>query len=775
MTVAEQTTSISKADLSKAVVVYLLMVLCFCYPVLQGKLIAQTDYLNFIPPWDSVKSEQLEKPGNPYLQDQSNEFLPFFTEAKRQFSQGIFPLWNPYIFAGNPLWANTQSALMFPLNWFHYVLPPPAGFTISVLFKLFLSSFLTYLFVRKIKVEHVPALFAGAAFGFSAFSVFWLNHPHTNVVCLIPLCFYATERLLDYKNKSVFYWYAMLVALTLFAGHVEIAFLTATACGLYYLIRLLQEGHFALDKILRFLFVYVFALFLAAVLIFPFVEFLFNTAIWAERSATKQLHIPPPGLLSIFLGDLFILDGWPKNQIGFHAFSPYVGMLTVFFALMAVWKRGRFVWVFMLLSLLSLAVAFGVNPLFFLVKNTPLFSHLPLFYFSILAAFSLSVLAAFGMRICLQKMFKLKNKLMVVLIVMISLGLLHSFWMPNELEPFLEDKNLLLESVRFELILAMLAMMVLIVLLCFSAKYPHFIGYIFVIWVFADLWSKGHTWNPAIDFENAYPREMPESIEFLHEQKKPFRTVGYDQILIPSTNLLVQIHDIRGYDVPVINRYHQFFNQVLKGNNLFWYYYFAKFDVNILPYLDILNVKYILSKKDLSTKIPPHLEQVYDHEIKIYQNHNAKGLAYFVDEVIWVESAEDALEKTQEVKHKLGHTVVLEKQKGMTKDAMDEHLAKKTPSIEFHSTEANHIQIYANTEKPAWMVLSQSYYPGWVARVDGVKTNIFAANYVLQAIKIPAGSHQVSFKYQPLSFTLGWLVSVCSFIFALWKITRKTK
>ena len=761
-----------KNDYCKAALLYGLLVLIFFYPVFQGKVISQTDYLNFISPWDAVKSELPILPSNAHLQDQSTEFLPFFMEAKRQFLSGDVPLWNPYIFTGNPLWANTQSALLFPLNLFHYVLEPPLGFTVTALLKLFFASFFTYCFVRKIKLSHYPALFAGVAFGFSAFIVFWLNHPHINVVCLIPLCFYMAERLIENNQARNVCLYALVVALTLIAGHVEIAFLTAAGCGLYYLIRLIQLKKISLKAMWSFFVVYGFGLLLAAVLVVPFVEFLFNTAVWSERSATKQLHIPTAGLINLLMGDFFRFNGWHENQIGFHAFSPYVGLVCLplaFYGFVANFKQAL---PFLLLTAGSLAVAFGINPFYFLIKSLPLFNHLPLFYFAVLAGFGISVLSAMGLHHALKERLAIRHVATLLITAVATYLMIKWFWQPGDLAPFIKSTVDLQATVSTYADKVILLLVLVVLLMMLAYQFKSTVTLVLLVLVFVDLFQQGNQWNPVVKMDQAMPQKQPPALEYLSKQQPPFRTVGYDYILKPSTNMLAQVHDIRGYDVPVIDRYHQFFNHVLDGKNAFWYYDLKAFDSGILPYLDFLNVRYLLSKKDLTAQLPKHVNLVYDDEIKIYQNHHAKGLAYLVSQSIWVDSAEQALASVINRKLDLTDSVILEGEPG---SEPYNNASGNRHDIKYSIIKANQVGLQVSTEQSAWLVFSQSYYPGWHAKINGEKTEIFAANYVLQAIKIPAGSHSVSFTYTPFSFILGCLVSLSSLISAIWIIKRKIK
>jgi uncharacterized membrane protein YfhO len=62
--------------------------------------------------------------------------------------------------------------------------------------------------------------------------------------------------------------------------------------------------------------------------------------------------------------------------------------------------------------------------------------------------------------------------------------------------------------------------------------------------------------------------------------------------------------------------------------------------------------------------------------------------------------------------------------------------------------------------------LSEAYYPGWQAWVDGRETNIVEANQLFSAIEVPAGEHEVKFVYSPLSLKIGAGISLLT-IFVL--------
>lgn len=112
----------------QAAIIFVLMILVFFWPLIKGRILSQADVLHFFPPWIVQKPPDLMIPSNAVLGDQTREFLTFFQVAKESLHRMEFPLWNPYIMAGTPLLANSQSALFSaklalllsaPFSWFY--------------------------------------------------------------------------------------------------------------------------------------------------------------------------------------------------------------------------------------------------------------------------------------------------------------------------------------------------------------------------------------------------------------------------------------------------------------------------------------------------------------------------------------------------------------------------------------------------------------------------------------------------------------------------------
>ncbi|MGA9349137.1 MAG: YfhO family protein, partial [Anaerolineae bacterium] len=80
--------------------------------------------------------------------------------------------------------------------------------------------------------------------------------------------------------------------------------------------------------------------------------------------------------------------------------------------------------------------------------------------------------------------------------------------------------------------------------------------------------------------------------------------------------------------------------------------------------------------------------------------------------------------------------------------------------VELLSYEPERIVISANLAEEGYLVLTDAYYPGWRALIDGLETPIYRADLLFRAVYLPAGQHRVEFIYDPLSFKLGAAISL---------------
>ena len=79
----------------------------------------------------------------------------------------------------------------------------------------------------------------------------------------------------------------------------------------------------------------------------------------------------------------------------------------------------------------------------------------------------------------------------------------------------------------------------------------------------------------------------------------------------------------------------------------------------------------------------------------------------------------------------------------------------------------NSVTLEADLVRPAWLVMADSNYPGWRATVDSKPQQIYNADFILRAVPLAVGHHNIVFSFLPSMFVPAALVSACSLVVVL--------
>jgi hypothetical protein len=109
----------------------------------------------------------------------------------------------------------------------------------------------------------------------------------------------------------------------------------------------------------------------------------------------------------------------------------------------------------------------------------------------------------------------------------------------------------------------------------------------------------------------------------------------------------------------------------------------------------------------------------------------------------------DALQQVRERADELATSAVVE---GLSSFA-GERSASDRAEIVAYAPER--VEVHVNTAEPALLVLKDSYYPGWHARVDGAPAKVYATDFLFRGVPVPAGEYRVVFEYRPTSWQRG--------------------
>jgi hypothetical protein len=77
------------------------------------------------------------------------------------------------------------------------------------------------------------------------------------------------------------------------------------------------------------------------------------------------------------------------------------------------------------------------------------------------------------------------------------------------------------------------------------------------------------------------------------------------------------------------------------------------------------------------------------------------------------------------------------------------------------------IKVRVSTNQPGYLVLSEIFYPGWQAAVDGKKVDVLSGNYLFRVVPLEEGDHEVYLKFISWPFRVGAIISLLSLAFCL--------
>ncbi len=83
-------------------------------------------------------------------------------------------------------------------------------------------------------------------------------------------------------------------------------------------------------------------------------------------------------------------------------------------------------------------------------------------------------------------------------------------------------------------------------------------------------------------------------------------------------------------------------------------------------------------------------------------------------------------------------------------------------SVEIAQYDREHVRVTVRSQQPGYLVLADSWYPGWNAYVDGVATPIYRADYMFRAVPVDAGDHTILFEFRPIIVVVGAGITVVS-------------
>lgn len=751
--------------------IFILLITTFLFkPIFKGLVPIPLDAMvgSYFPWLDYKWGYEVGVPvKNAALSDVFSQAFPWKALATQLIRKGQLPLWNPYSFSGYPLLANWQSAPFYPLSFLMVLLGSLKGFSALVLMQVPLSMFFMYLFLKK-KGRSLPASLTGAViFALSGFMMTYLEYGTTGQVFLwLPLSLYLIEQYLDKKKPLYLFIFSLSIYPILTAGFFQPAFFALAIIGLYTIFRAL------FTPVLLFL---ILGILLGSLQTFPVLE-LFKLSIrnLDHNILEYNYGLLPARYLAAFLAPDLFGNPTTGNYWGVMVYQEASGYLSILslpliFWLVSARKKDFTTTFFSILFFVSLFLVFDnpVSRLIFTLK-IPFISTGYASRWLLVTTFSAAVLVSYGMDLIKKSRELIKYCFYSILgLVVVSSTI---FFMKTILQSdnSVLDNQIIITaltqlkvSFRNLVIPAGLVMSLLAAVVFLPKK---IFVWIFLLLVTFDLSRYFIKFTPFSNSEFANARTPV--TQYLKENVNNYRMDRErGPLLPPNTWMYQKLSSPSGYDPLIYLPYASFYKLInskspndeeIEKGPFTRYLELENLNSNLL---DLAGVKYLLAlkEKDKKNKIFPgkYIKIFEDGATTILENKNVLSRIKLYSNYI-VEPNQIKAQKLTADKFNFRDTVVLNKK---PKNLL---LASSKDFAEIVSYSESKVEILVKTKSPQILVLTDTFYPGWKAEINGKPLEVLSAFGIYRAVEVPAGESTVKFFYKPASFEMGVKVSLAA-------------
>jgi hypothetical protein len=756
----------------RAALALLALALAFVSPALvPGKVLSNSDMLWFQAPWAASKPASPARAANPELGDAPQQMQPFLREVKRNLPD--IPLWNPWITTGRPFHADAQSAIFSPFNWLAYVMDEWRALALIAALKLWVAAFGGFLLARALSMRWPGASMVGLVYGFSLWMITWVSYPHASVWALVPWALLAAEGVLRKPDPRRAALLALAIGLQFLCGHPESSFHLIVAVGVFSALRLRGSPSWR-RAVLGLVGALVWGGLLAALVLVPVGELVLRSADLEQRAGEAQ-NIKTP--LKFALGAMvpFYWGKPTQTPIDFFLLARafYGGALPLLLAAVALRTPTRERVATAIAGAVCMCVVLGIPPVFWVVSRLPVFSSGHNTRLAVLYLLCLALLAGWGLDDLVRR--GVSRRVLAAAGALLAFPVLYTILRSRSSWDLLGDAL----AVTFGLdrapalsdpavggvvrgaatlqwvVVAGVASAVLAVLR------RRWLAVGALVLVAADLAWAGVGYNPAIDRAVA---QQPSTGAIRELQRAaPERFVSVGNITENAIPMDYEIPEARGYDLPVEERFDRLWRAKLSPEfpsqvgplPAFIPLVLPKVDEDRLRYLSFLGVSRILQPPTDPLLRTEGLRVVYTGpDARIYANDAALPRAFVVGAQrrvgdAYKEITSEAFDPQHDAVVEAG---VSEGTPGLAGPAQILHTSNDRQVVETRTT------------RPGILVVSDAWAPGWHAVIGGEELKVERVDYLYRGVRVPAGTHIVEFTYRPLSWRIGWIVSLVAFV-----------
>jgi len=725
------------------------------------------------------------------LSSQSNDlygfFMPFIKFGFDEIKKGNLPLWNPHNFSGLPFFGNFQSALLYPINFLHLILPFPVSINFLVVIHVFLGGIFMYLWTSKRGLHFLASLLSAILFMFSAPYFLHIYAGHTTLVYAatwIPLIFLSVDSFLETSSPKWIFMGIFAVSMQIFSGFPQLVFFTFITVLLYSAFNLIKKKQ-KLFTCVAILCMYGGGASISAVQLLTGLDAAKETVRSGGVSFefATNYSLPPENFITLltpgFFGDMINLPYWGRWYLWETClFISITGLvLALYSVIFSREKKQRY-------ALYIIIILF----IFALGKYTPLYQlvyyYLPFFNkfrspakLIMPACTLLIMLSATGFDILLRKeavnkrfnLFILISGILT-LILAIIIKYLSSLRSPNSFSHFINLISFSKNSVTGtalnnfydfcftagnfafkSLIISSLTILGLSIIF-YSLRFSKKMIYCVFILAVIEIFFFARTSRVTFDLQKT---DLPEMTRIAHSVPENTR------IIDPSKSNLSMVsgfNQMWGYEPLINKRYAEFISFINsdEADELFWYFPSVKYHIN--PLYGLIRCKYMLMyggdrlsvKRLTGVKPLKRLELIQDYEL--------------------IQERDQIFSFMEDASFDPEKMVILEES-----PLIEPVKSEKKGWAEIVKGGTDYLIIEAEVPANTLLLVTDAYSKGWKATpIEGSsqeKYHVMPANYILRAIPLSKGYHRILLEYSPRAFHVGKWISIISLIIYLLLLT----
>ncbi|MFQ6014636.1 MAG: YfhO family protein [Anaerolineae bacterium] len=701
--------------------------------------------------------------------DLTLQYYPLRVFAARELVAGRLPLWNPYIYAGQPGLADIQTAALYPVNLLTALLlgllQQPFSFIIlegQIILHFSLVSLFTYLFVRRLTGNTFAALVAACTFTYGGYlTSFPVQQPTILATAVwLPLILLlldkgvvalSTDRPSTWRTRVTWVTLAgVTLGVAILAGHPQTVLYVFYASLLYLAYRSWPAKGGVRQAVLPFLgYLGLFTAVgvgLAAVQVLPSLEFMRLST----RSALSYEYVST----GFFFEELSALIA-----PGYFGGSPqYVGIIPLVLTAMALLfdrtHRDKAFWAG--LGLIAFLLSFGGHTFLYtlLYLLAPGFGSVRnqervIFLFN----FSVAILAGYGSLFLIQtwpermQQSVARFNRLLGRIAMAVLGLIFAFFYGS-----VSARQGGVEIDLYPGVLRHLVPTLLLLVLAWSLLglkierriSPPWLKSLLLVAILWNLFSVNWQYNLADPPPKGHFPDI-EVARFLRDEEaksgEGFRVTSGG--LLPGGNnagAVYAFEDIAGNSPLHLERYEEFIARV-----------------SAWPAWQLLNVHYVVTRDELEGD---GFRRVFQEgDLKVYEITDPVPAAYVVHQAM-VADGDEAWQAINAPDFDSRRLAVLAKPFELSLPSGE--VTGSTVQVVTRSSGLMVLEV--NLVENGLLVLSQIHNPGWRALANGESVPLLRADQVLQAIPLEKGSYRVEVVYQPATFTAGVIISTLTLL-----------